>query len=234
MVDFIIELFTELNPSSLFSGGGVGLLLLRIFASKKIRNMFIKLLVKFIRAFFGKGDNNYLLFEERKSIAFRIKSVRLKTQLKTDIFKIMMESQHAIIDEYAEYWIKKNPKCLKRLDKYEILEKMEKLIKYMREGKPETKYRGYEAEIKYRLISKYGNEKGIAYFNYVYIDYFRPHCERYNTAIEEFFESMFFFQNSDNTELTTHFMYALYSTITSRASQLKRTFDDINGELEKI
>lgn len=234
MVDFLIELFTELEPADMVQGGGIGLFFLRIFASKKLRNMFIKLVINFIRAIFGKSSFNYVLFEERKSTAYLIKNVRLKTKLKTDIFKIIMECQSRIITEYSEYWISKNQKDLKKLDKFEILEKMQRLVKYMKEGKRGTLYRGYESEIREALILKYGNERGIKYYNYVYLDYFKPHCEKYNTAISDFFESIFFFQKSDNDELIKQFMFSLYFSIKTRVSHLKRTFDDINGELEKI
>lgn len=234
MVNFIIELFTELDPSTIAQGGSFSVVLLRIFASKKLRNMLIRFLIKLIRAIMGRSRVEHHLFEERKTTDYLIQNIEMQTQLKTDIFKIIMESKVRIMTEYSEYWANKHCKEFKKLDRFDMLKRMKKIIIYIEYGKKDTLYRGYESEIRDNLIYKYGNEKGIAYFNYVYLKHFKPYSDKHNSTIDSFFKNIFLFQKFTNDALVKIFLSRISFSIVTSIDDLRFTFDGINGGLERM
>ena len=106
-MDELVKMLSEINPSTIAQGGGVLAVILRIFASKKLRQMFISALVKFILSFFGKTKYEHHLFSEKKATLFLIENINLSTKLKTDIFRIILSIKTETMIDYAEYWSQK-------------------------------------------------------------------------------------------------------------------------------
>ena len=233
-MDFIVAFFTELDPTTIAQGGSIGAILLRIFASKKLRSMTLLLLLKFMRALMGRTKIEHHLFEERKTTEFLVENVELSTNLKTEIFRIIMNAKAKVMINYSEFWVNKYNKTFNKLDRFDLKKRMELLVKYMEYGKRGSNFRGYEFEIREALILKYGLEKGIKYFNYVYMDHFKEYQTAHNSIIKSFFDNIFLYQKSTNTELVREFLNRIAFSLTMTIDNLKFTFDEINGGLGKI
>jgi len=230
----MIKILSTIDSKTLLSSGGIVGVLIRILASKNIRTLFFETIKKGVLIFFGKTYISHYLFDEKQSTMFLIENIRLKNDLKTDIFRIILTAKVEVMVSYSEFWVKKYNSRFKKMNTIDLQKRMKKLVKYMRFGKDTSLHRGYDSIIRENLINKYGQDKGIKYYNYVYLENFIDHSDKNSTLIDSFFDDMFFYQMSSNESLVRQFLNHLSASITANIHELKTTFFDINGELEKI
>ena len=234
MVDFVINFVSNIDPNMIAQGGGFVAILLRIIASKKLRKMVVDAFIRFFLGFIGRSKYEHHLFSEKEATLFLINNIQLADKLKTDLFRLILNTRSNIMIEYSQYWANKYNKKISKLGRIDMQKRMKRLYYYMRDGKNGTQFEGYEKAIKLKMMDVYGDEKGLKYYNYVYLEHFKPYSAIHDASIDNFFMNLFYYEHSGNEALVRYFLNRILSSIENSIDNLKFTFDDINGQLAKI
>ena len=233
-MEFVTEISSIINVKDIATGGGLLAIFLRLIANKKVRQILLESTLNFMRFLFGKIRYRHSLFLNLKTTLFLVENIQLKTKLKTDIFRIILEEKINTVVSYAEIWVNKRSNHLNKLERIDLLKSMKLLIEYMICGKPGTEHLGYEELIKRRLINTYGIEKGLKYYEYVYLQHFKVYHEKNIAFINTFFKNIFFYEKLSNELLINEFFNRIMMALNLAIDDLNFTFDELNGSLEKI
>lgn len=233
-MDIVTEISNIINFKDIATGGGILAIFLRLVANKRVRQILLESMLNFMRFLFGKIRYRHPLFLNLKTTLFLVENVQLKTKLKTDIFRVILQEKINTVVSYAEIWVNKRSNHLNKLDRIDLLKSMRNLIEYMICGKPGTEYLGYEELIKRRLVDIYGFERGMQYYDYIYVKHFKIYHDKNIAFINTFFKNIFFYEKLSNEHLINEFFNRIMMALNLAIDDLNFTFDELNGSLEKI
>jgi len=215
-----------------------------LFKNRDLRVFLIKIVRDFFRIISGKKTSTHSIFYNEGQLLYTINNIRLSTELKTDIFKTILTIKTQTVIAYLKAWsdggkIRVNGK-LKRFQnctKAELKEGMEHLIKvtiYGDFGRIEQLRQGYENLIERTLIQDYGDEKGRKYYQYVYINHFKPYHEKNIQYIYNFLKSIFLYEKHTPNDLIGVYMTKVEMALSIAVDDLIAQFSKINGGLALI
>jgi hypothetical protein len=194
--------------------------------NQTFRRIFNRALKKLITISFSSPIFAHDLFYQKDLFLVQIKRVRFTSKAKTSLFRILLEEKVKAVIEVSHTELKKHYKTLRNAHPSVVAAELFLIVDRIIET--------YEAEIKRRYISLYGEHTGMKLYEFIYLNNFKPYHDENVKGIERKINRLPLSLSKSFDDVIRTFLSKLQDATDDAVLDCEEIFSNGNGSIDAI